>query len=180
MERALLPGQSDLPCRRSGRSFSGCGGGSSRSFCCQKPGRIGQRIRVVLEEEGICESRRISKSQGLTSYKILTGGRRQAGLRSIIMKQPKNFAKMSSSRETIPSSSAKATGSLPITPAKSIRGGKKPSDPREYPLARDARGSASRQEIRRMAPSVNAPRQSRRPTERSNQSRSHRSGSERT
>jgi len=83
--------------------------------------------------------------------------------------------KMSSSRETIPSSSAKGTGNLSNAPAKSGRGGKKSSDPREYPLARDARGSASRQEIRRMNPSVNAPRQSKRPGERSNQSRSHRS-----
>jgi len=91
------------------------------------------------------------------------------------MKRPKQLTKIGSSRETIPSSPAKATGNLPKAPAKSGRGGKKPSDPREYPLARDARGSASRQEIRRMNPSVNAPRQSKRPGERSNQSRTHRS-----
>ncbi len=56
---------------------------------------------------------------------------------------------------------------------KPVVGEKKPLDLREHPLARDARGSASRREIRREAPSVNAPRQSRRPAERSNQRRTH-------
>jgi hypothetical protein len=48
---------------------------------------------------------------------------------------------------------------------------KRPSDPREYPLARDARGSAGRDEIRSKTAMVSAPRQSRRPMERSNQKR---------
>ena len=50
---------------------------------------------------------------------------------------------------------------------------KKPSDPREYPLARDSRGSAGREEIRAKTPMVAAPRQSNRPVERSNQNRTH-------
>jgi hypothetical protein len=60
-----------------------------------------------------------------------------------------------------------------------VRGPKKsqnkkvPLDPREYPLARDARGSARREEIRSKTPVVSAPRQSRRPMERSNQKRTH-------
>ena len=36
---------------------------------------------------------------------------------------------------------------------------KKPSDPREFPAARDARGTASREEIRREMPRRTAPRQ---------------------
>jgi len=52
-------------------------------------------------------------------------------------------------------------------------GKKKPLDLREHPLARDARGSASRGEIRRETPTVNAPRQSKRPAERGNQRRTH-------
>lgn len=50
---------------------------------------------------------------------------------------------------------------------------KQPTDPREYPLARDARGSATREEIRAATPMVSAPRQSRRPVERSQQKRAH-------
>ena len=50
---------------------------------------------------------------------------------------------------------------------------KQPSDPREYPLARDSRGSARREEIRSKTPMVSAPRQSRRPVERSTQKRAH-------
>jgi hypothetical protein len=50
---------------------------------------------------------------------------------------------------------------------------KRPLDPREYPLARDVRGSARREEIRSKTPMVSAPRQSRRSVERSNQKRTH-------
>src|SRR5688572_12956892 len=50
---------------------------------------------------------------------------------------------------------------------------KRPLDPREFPLSRDARGSAGREEIRSKTPMVSAPRQSRRPVERSNQKRAH-------
>jgi hypothetical protein len=50
---------------------------------------------------------------------------------------------------------------------------KQPSDPREYPLARDSRASAGREEIRAKAPVLCAPRQSRRPIERSYQKRAH-------
>ena len=50
---------------------------------------------------------------------------------------------------------------------------KRPSDPREYPLARDARGSAAREEIRSQTRMVSAPRESNRPMERSSQKRSH-------
>ncbi|MBI5774707.1 MAG: hypothetical protein HZA89_13305 [Verrucomicrobia bacterium] len=53
-----------------------------------------------------------------------------------------------------------------------FRGGKKPLDRRENPLARDARGTASRAEIRRETPRVAAPRQSNRPAERRGQPRS--------
>jgi hypothetical protein len=48
---------------------------------------------------------------------------------------------------------------------------KRPLDRREYPLARDSRGSAGREEIRAKTQMVSAPRQSRRPTERSQQQR---------
>ncbi len=48
---------------------------------------------------------------------------------------------------------------------------KQPLAPREYPLARDARGSAAREEIRAKTPMVSAPRQSRRPVENSNKTR---------
>lgn len=41
-------------------------------------------------------------------------------------------------------------------------GAKKPLDPREDPLARDARGKATREEVRRTASPVNAPRASKR------------------
>ena len=50
---------------------------------------------------------------------------------------------------------------------------KQPLDPREYPLARDSRGSAAREEIRTKTPMVSAPRQSSRPVERSNRKRAH-------
>ncbi len=43
----------------------------------------------------------------------------------------------------------------------------------ENPLARDARGSARRDEIRAMTQMVSAPRESNRPMERSNQKRAH-------
>ena len=39
---------------------------------------------------------------------------------------------------------------------------KRPLDPREHPQARDARGSAGREEIRAQGPVVSAPRQPRR------------------
>jgi len=42
------------------------------------------------------------------------------------------------------------------------KGEKKPLDPREDPLARDARGKATREEVRKVASPVNAPRASRR------------------
>ena len=50
---------------------------------------------------------------------------------------------------------------------------KQPVDPREYPLARDSRGSAGREEIRAKPAMVSAPRQSNRPAERSGQVRAH-------
>jgi len=50
---------------------------------------------------------------------------------------------------------------------------KQPLDPRENPMARDARGSAGREEIRAKTSMVSAPRQSQRPVERSNQKRAH-------
>jgi hypothetical protein len=52
---------------------------------------------------------------------------------------------------------------------KPTQNGKRPLDPREYPLARDARGSAGRKEIRAKTQMVAAPRQSNRPVERTNQ-----------
>ena len=57
-------------------------------------------------------------------------------------------------------------------PAKSV-GKKQPLDPREYPLARDERGSPTREEIRDMTPVATAPRESHRPMERSGQKRAH-------
>jgi len=48
---------------------------------------------------------------------------------------------------------------------------KKPLDPREFPKARDERGSAGREEIRTKTPMVSAPRQSDRPVERTGQKR---------
>ncbi len=50
---------------------------------------------------------------------------------------------------------------------------KRPLDPREYPLARDARGSAGREEIRAKTQMVSAPRQSNRQMERINQNQTH-------
>ncbi|MHB9009745.1 MAG: hypothetical protein ACYDC1_22755 [Limisphaerales bacterium] len=50
---------------------------------------------------------------------------------------------------------------------------KQPVDPRADPLARTPKGSATREEIRAQAPVVAAPRQSRRPVERSGQPRAH-------
>ena len=41
-------------------------------------------------------------------------------------------------------------------------GDKKPLNPREDPLARDARGKATREEVRKVASPVNAPRASKR------------------
>ena len=52
---------------------------------------------------------------------------------------------------------------------------KQPVDPRANPLARDARGAASREEIRAKTTMVSAPRQSNRPVERSGQKRAHKS-----
>jgi hypothetical protein len=46
-------------------------------------------------------------------------------------------------------------------------------DPREYPLARDARGAAGREDIRAKTSMVSAPRQSNRPLARSNQNQTH-------
>jgi len=50
---------------------------------------------------------------------------------------------------------------------------KRPLDPREHPLARDARGSARREEIRAKTPMLSAPRQSNRPVERTNRNQTH-------
>ena len=50
---------------------------------------------------------------------------------------------------------------------------KQPVDPRANPLARSAKGSATREEIRAKTPMVSAPRQPRRPMERSGQKRAH-------
>ena len=55
----------------------------------------------------------------------------------------------------------------PKQPVKNIVSNKHPLDPREDPRARDARGSAGREEIRAQTPRVPAPRQSNRPSERS-------------
>ena len=52
-------------------------------------------------------------------------------------------------------------------PAKTVVSNKHPLDPRENPRARDARGSADREEIRAQTPRVPAPRESNRPAERS-------------
>ena len=57
--------------------------------------------------------------------------------------------------------------------AKKAAGAKKPSSAREYPGARDSRGSPGREEIRSKTPMVSAPRQSQRPVERSSQKRAH-------
>jgi hypothetical protein len=50
---------------------------------------------------------------------------------------------------------------------------KHPLDPREYPLARDVRGSAGREEIRSKTPMVSAPRQSNRPMQQGNRNQTH-------
>ena len=50
---------------------------------------------------------------------------------------------------------------------------KQPVDPRANHLARDSRGTASREEIRAKTPVFSAPRQSNRPAERSGQTRAH-------
>ena len=52
---------------------------------------------------------------------------------------------------------------------------KQPVDPRANLLARDSRGTASREEIRAKTAMVSAPRQSNRPAERSGQKRAHKS-----
>ena len=49
----------------------------------------------------------------------------------------------------------------------------RPLAPRESSFARDARGSAGREEIRAKTQLVSAPRESLRPAERSNQKRAH-------
>jgi len=41
-------------------------------------------------------------------------------------------------------------------------GDKKPLNPREDPLARDARGKATREDVRKVASPINAPRSSKR------------------
>ena len=53
----------------------------------------------------------------------------------------------------------------PKQPVKTIVSTKQPMNPREDPRARDARGSAGREEIRAQTPRVPAPRQSNRPSE---------------
>ena len=68
----------------------------------------------------------------------------------------------------------KDQSSKPTPSTSPVHGGKKPSDPREYPAARDSRGTSSRQEIRAHEAKVSAPRQSQRTPERGNQSRKHR------
>jgi hypothetical protein len=50
---------------------------------------------------------------------------------------------------------------------------KHPLEPREYPLARDARGSAVREEIRSKTRMVTAPRQSNRPMQQGNRNQTH-------
>ena len=50
---------------------------------------------------------------------------------------------------------------------------KQPVNPRDNPLARSAKGSATREEIRSQSPVVSAPRRSDRPVERSGQKRAH-------
>lgn len=67
----------------------------------------------------------------------------------------------------------KSPGKVLLDGLASAQGKVRPLDPREYPQARDARGSAGRGEIRTKSPMVSAPRQSRRPMERSNQKRTH-------
>ena len=52
-------------------------------------------------------------------------------------------------------------------PTRKAPSNKQPLDPRENPRARDARGSASRDEIRAQTSRVPAPRQSNRPTPKS-------------
>jgi hypothetical protein len=61
-------------------------------------------------------------------------------------------------------------------PAKAVTSGKRhPLDPRENPLARDRRGTASRDEIRRKASATqHSARQSQRNPERGSQHRTHR------
>ena len=55
----------------------------------------------------------------------------------------------------------------PNQPPKKTVSRKKALDPREYPLARDARGKASREEVRAQTPRLSAPRQSLRPVKKS-------------
>jgi hypothetical protein len=50
---------------------------------------------------------------------------------------------------------------------------KQPTNPREYPLVPSSRRVARREEIHSQDPIVSAPRQTRRPTERGNQKRTH-------
>jgi hypothetical protein len=70
------------------------------------------------------------------------------------MKQQTRSAGMNSANRTTALSYLLAGLQLP--------GGKKPLDENQYPKARDSRGSAGRQEIRKTTARVNAPRQTRR------------------
>lgn len=72
----------------------------------------------------------------------------------------------------VPIMTPKTRNRKPPESAKNIQ----PLDPREYPLARDSRGTAAREEIRCQSPMVSAPRQSQRPVERGNESRPHARG----
>jgi len=70
---------------------------------------------------------------------------------------------------------AKVPLAVPLTD-QTARRTKKPLAPVEHPEARDSRGKATRTEIREIAPRVNAPRASAKPTERSSQPRSKKAG----
>jgi hypothetical protein len=84
---------------------------------------------------------------------------------------PLNAATDAGTVKSAKSTAAKKAKSVVVAPAT-----KRASDPREYPAARDARGTANRTEIRRESPRVAAPRASNRTAERGNQPRSHAPG----
>ena len=92
----------------------------------------------------------------------------------MIMTKRKSSAKKSKAAKRKPQPvDIRIPGDPPKTAVKSEVNSKQPVDRRESPLARDPRGSATRQEIRKISPMVNAPRATRRPTERSGQKRTH-------
>lgn len=65
------------------------------------------------------------------------------------------------------------TRNKPALRPNSLPNEKQPLHANENPLARDARGSARRDEIRALTQMVSAPRESNRSMERSNQKRAH-------